>query len=124
MGIVEDIAAIRARLDIDEDEKRPLIYALKVAVLLEVIRHGKPAPRPIKPLLGRFFTQKGVRCRINSASVTAQPALELDVTFRRPPAAAVTHQITIVNPPVLPRVRTDNEQEDLIQANREMLEGF
>ena len=124
MGIVDDIAAIRARLDIDEDEKRPLIYALKVAALLEVIENGKPPPRPIRPLLGRTFTHNGVRVRINAVEVTAQPALKLDVTFRRAPAAAVTHQITIVNPPVLPRIRTGNEKEDLIQAIREMLEGF
>ena len=124
MGIVEDIAAIRARLDLDEDGKRPLIYALKVAALLEVIRHGTPRPRPIKPLLGRTIRHEGYSFRINNVSVTPQPALFLDVTFTKPPAAPATHQITIVNPPVLPRIRTGNEKEDLITAIREMLEGF
>lgn len=112
MSIIEDIAAIRARLDLDEDERRRLIYALKVAALLGVIR------------VGRTIKHKGVSLRINRAEATAQPALFLDVTFTRPPAAPVTHQITIVNPPVLPRQRTGNERKDLRQALREMLEGF
>lgn len=109
MSVVADIAAIRARTDLDEDAKRPLIYAVKVAALLGVIR------------VGRTIRHNGVRLRINAAHATAQPALFLDVTFTPP---GVTHQITIVNPPVLPRSPTGNERKDLRQALREMLEGF
>lgn len=108
MGIVDAIAAIRARTDLDEDERRRLIYDLKVAALLGVIRVGKT------------FRHKGVTLRINRAEATAQPALFLDVTFN----GSVTHQITIVNPPVLPAKRTGNERKDLRQALHEMLEGF
>jgi len=112
MGIVADIAKIRERLDLNEDERRRLIYGLKVAALLGVIR------------VGRDFQHKGIGLRINKAEATAQPALFLDVTFTKPPAASVTHEITIVNPPVLPRERTGDERKDLRQALREMLEGF
>ena len=121
MSIVDRIAAIRSRLDLDEDGKRPLIYAIKVAALLDVIEHGRPR---VRPLLGRSIKHKDYRFRINAVRVTEQPALWLDVTFTKPPASPVTHQITIVNPPVLPRVQTGNEKEDLITAIREMLEGF
>lgn len=108
MPLVDDIAAIRARPDLDEDERRRLIYDLKVTALLGVIE------------VGRTFRHKGVRVRINRAEATAQPALFLDVTFN----GSVTHQITIVNPPVLPAKRSGNERKDLRQALREMLEGF
>jgi len=112
MSIVDAIAEVRTRTDIDEDERRRLIYDLKVKALLGVIR------------VGRTMRHKGVRLRINRAEATAQPALLLDVTFTKPPAAPVTHQITIVNPPVLPREQTGNERQDLRMALREMLEGF
>ncbi len=112
MPIVDDIAEIRARPGLDEDERRRLVYGLKVAALLNVI--------PI----GKTISHQGVYLRINKAEATAQPALFLDVTFTKPPAEPVTHQITIVNPPVLPRQPSGNERNDLIQALREMLEGF
>jgi hypothetical protein len=112
VSIIDDIAALRARLDLDEDERRRLIYGLKVAALIAIIR------------VRRTIKHKGVSLRINEVRATSQPALLLDVTFTRPPAAPVTHQITIVNPPVLPRERTGNERNDLRQALREMLEGF
>jgi hypothetical protein len=121
MPIVDAIAAIRARKDLDEDRKRRDIYDLKVTALIDVIINGRPR---VKPLLGRTVTHKGFTFRINAARATDQPALFLDVTFTRPPGQPVTHQITIVNPPVLPAARTGNEKRDLMQALHEMLEGF
>ena len=108
MSIADDIAAIRARLDLSEDEQRPLIYALKVKALLKAIKTGK------------VVKCDGWSFRINEARATDQPALWLDVTFLRPPSMSVTHQITIVNPPVLTRER----KEDLKTVIAEMLEGF
>lgn len=112
MSIVDAIAKVRARSDIDEDERRRLIYDLKVKALLGVIRVGKT------------IDHKGVKLLFNRAEATAQPALFLDITFTKPPSVSVRHQITIVNPPVLPREWTGNERKDLVQALREMLEGF
>ena len=120
MPIPDAIAAIRA-LRLDENEQRRRIYDLKVLSLLDVILNGRPR---VKPLLGRTVTHKGFTFCINAARATDQPALFLDVTFTRPPGQSVTHQITIVNPPVLPAARTGNEKQDLMQALHEMLEGF
>jgi len=103
MSLVDAIAAVRNRKDLNEDKRRRDIYALKVNALIGVIEVGKtygPA-------------------RINEVRATEQPALYLDITI-----GPNTHRITIVNPPVLPRERTGNERQDLIQAFREMLEGF
>ena len=115
MGLVDAIQAVRRRRSLDEDGKRKEIYALKTNALIDVINDG---------LLGKKLTHKGVQFTINEARVTDQPALFLDVTFTRPPASPVTHQITIVNPPVLPREKSGNERQDLITALHEMLEGF
>jgi hypothetical protein len=113
MPIPDAIAAIRA-LRLDENEQRWRIYELKTTALLDAAQD----------LIGRNLTHAGYQFRINRAEMTDQPALFLDVTFTRPPAQPVTHQITIVNPPVLPAARTGNERKDLIQALHEMLEGF
>ena len=113
MPLVDEISAI-AQSKATEGEKRQRIYALKVSALLDVI----------SGLIGRPFQHNGLLICINSAHATDQPALALDVTFTRPPAAPVTHQITITNPPLLPRNRTGNEREDLKAALAEMLEGF
>ena len=115
MGIVDAIAKVRRRRSLDEDGKRKEIYRLKTAALIDVINDG---------LLGKKLTHKGTQFVINSVRATDQPALFLDVTFTRPPASPVTHQITIVNPPVLPREKSGNERQDLVQALHEMLEGF
>jgi hypothetical protein len=114
MPIVDAIAAVHARQDLHEDDRRRQVYALKVDALLDAVQ----------ALLGRTITHAGFSFCINDARATEQPALFLDVTFTRPPALPVTHQITIVNPPVLPRVRSGDERKDLIQALHEMLEGF
>lgn len=126
MTVVSDVAAIRARGDLTEDEKRSQIYTVKTVALLDVINNGKPAPGPIPALLGRIFTPTigGYTIRINTARMTAEASLELSVTFNANTAQAVTHFITIVNPPVIPRSVTGNEKQDLITAAAEMLEGF
>ena len=113
MSIPDAIAAIRA-LRLDENEQRRRIYELKTTALIDAAQD----------LIGRNLTHKGYQFRINAARATDQPALFLDVTFTRPPGQPVTHQITIVNPPVLPAARTGNEKQVLMQALHEMLEGF
>jgi len=112
MSIIDAIAAIRAK-HLDEDEERRQIYALKANALRDVIT----------PMLGRAIEHAGFNFRINSVNVTEQHRLALDVTFSRGPAE-VTHQITITNPPVLPRERTGKELADMATAISEMLEGF
>ena len=110
MGIVEQIAAIRASRK-DERAQTLEIYALKTNALLDVIE------------CGRTVEHNGFTFRVNDARMLGEGRLFLDVTFARGPAT-VTHQITITNPPVLPRERTGNEREDMATAIREMLEGF
>ena len=103
MPVVDDIAAIRRKRSLDEDGKRRQIYSLKAKALLDVIEIGKTY---------------GV-ARIEAVRITPEDALFIDATF-----PSGRHQITIVNPPVLPRERSGNEREDLIKAVSEMLEGF
>ena len=110
MGIVEQIAAIRAGKK-DERAQTLEIYALKTNALLGVIR------------CGHAVAHKDYTFRINDARMVGEGRLFLDVTFARGPQE-VTHQITITNPPVLPRERTGNEQQDMATAISEMLEGF
>ena len=110
MGIVEQIAAIRASKK-DERAQTLEIYALKTNALLNVIERGKSV------------AHKDYTFRINDARMVGEGRLFLDVTFVRGPNE-VTHQITITNPPVLPRERTGNEREDMATAISEMLEGF
>jgi len=121
MPIKDAIAKIRNGKDLDEDSQRRQIYDVKTLALIDVIVNGMPR---VKPLLGRTISHAGFKFRINEAKVTDQPALWLDVTFTRAPAPPVTHQLTIVNPPVLPRAPSGSEKKDLMQAVREMLEGF
>jgi len=111
MPLVDEIAAIRASRK-DERAATLEIYALKTNALLNVIERGK------------IVAHKDYTFRINDAKLIGEGRLFLDVTFARPPAEPVTHQITITNPPVLPRERTGNERDDLITAVSEMLEGF
>jgi len=110
MGIVEQIAAIRSSKK-DERAQTLEIYALKTRALLGVIR------------CGHTVAHKDYTFRINDARMVGEGRLFLDVTFTRGPQE-VTHQITITNPPVLPRERTGNEQQDMATAISEMLEGF
>ena len=110
MGIVEQIAAIRAGKQ-DERAQTLEIYALKTNALLGVIR------------CGHAIAHKDYTFRINDARMVGEGRLFLDVTFARGPTE-VTHQITITNPPVLPRERTGNELADMATAISEMLEGF
>jgi hypothetical protein len=124
MPLVDDIAAVRANGNLTDREKDLAVYTLKTTALIDVIRNGKPAPNPIPALLGRTFTLNGVSYRINGVKEGVNSSLIVNVTFTRAPAAAVTHDIIIVNPPVLPKVLTGNEKQDLIQAASEMLEGF
>ena len=112
MSIVDAIASIRAK-HLAEDEEHRQIYALKASALRDVIT----------PMLGCATEHAGFSFRINSVHVTDQHRLALDVTFTRGPVE-VTHQITITNPPVLPRERTGNELRDMATAISEMLEGF
>lgn len=124
MPIPDAIAAIQARSDLDEDGKRREIYSLKTTALIDVILNGKEPPEPIPALLGRTINHKGFHFCINEARMTPANALFLDVTFSDRPAEPVTHQITIVNPPVLPSSRSGSEKQDMIAAIHEMLEGF
>ncbi len=110
MGIVEQIAAIRAGKK-DERAQTLEIYALKTNALLGVIR------------CGHAVAHKDYTFRINDAALVGEGRLFLDVTFARG-STEVTHQITITNPPVLPRERTGNELADMATAISEMLEGF
>ena len=110
MSLVDDIAAIRASKK-DERAATLEIYALKTNALLNVIERGKTV------------AHSDYTFRINDARMIGEGRLFLDVTFARGPSE-VTHQITITNPPVLPRERTGNERDDLITAISEMLEGF
>jgi hypothetical protein len=110
MGIVEQIAAIRTGKQ-DERAQTLEIYALKTNALLGVIR------------CGQAVAHKDYTFRINDARMVGEGRLFLDVTFTRGDKE-VTHQITITNPPVLPRERTGNEQQDMATAISEMLEGF
>jgi len=110
MPLVDEIAAIRASRK-DERAATLEIYALKTNALLNVIERGK------------IVAHKDYTFRINDARMIGEGRLFLDVTFARGPVT-VTHQITITNPPVLPRERTGNERDDLITAVSEMLEGF
>lgn len=110
MSLVDEIAAIRASRK-DERAQTLEIYALKTNALLGVIERGKAV------------AHKDTTFRINDARMVGEGRLFLDVTFARGPTE-VTHQITITNPPVLPRERTGNERNDLITAISEMLEGF
>ena len=110
MPLVDDIAAIRASRK-DEREQTLEIYGLKTNALLNVIERGK------------VVAHKDYTFRINDARMVGEGRLFLDVTFARGPVQ-VTHQITITNPPVLPRERTGDERNDLITAISEMLEGF
>lgn len=110
MSLVDEIAAIRASKK-DERAATLEIYALKTNALLGVIERGKSV------------AHKDYTFRINDARMIGEGRLFLDVTFVRGPNT-VTHQITITNPPVLPRERTGNERDDLITAISEMLEGF
>jgi hypothetical protein len=110
MSLVDAIAAIRASKK-DERAQTLEIYRLKVNALLGVIR------------CGHTVAHKDYTFRINDARMIGEGHLFLDVTFARGPNQ-ITHQITITNPPVLPRERTGNERADLTTAISEMLEGF
>jgi len=110
MSLVDAIAAIRASKK-DERAQTLDIYALKTNALVNVIQ------------CGHTIEHKGFTYRINDARMIGEGRLFLDVTFARGPNQ-VTHQITITNPPVLPRERTGNERNDLATAISEMLEGF
>ena len=110
MSLVDAIAKIRASKK-DERAATLEIYALKTNALLNVIERGKTV------------AHSDYTFRINDARMIGEGRLFLDVTFARGPSE-VTHQITITNPPVLPRERTGNERDDLITAISEMLEGF
>jgi hypothetical protein len=128
MTLISDIAAIRADGTKTDREKNVAIYALKGTALLDVILNGKPSPNPLPPLINRTFTLNGVTIRVNTASTytktgadgVAVPILFVDVTLN----STVTHQVHITNPPILPRVITGVEKQDLIQAASEILAGL
>jgi len=115
MSVVNEIAYLHARTDLSEDDRRKQLYQLKTGTLIGVINSH---------FRGKAIAHEGFTFEINKAHVTPEHRLFLDVTFVRPPAQPVTHQITITNPPLLPRNRSGNEQEDMIAAIGEMLEGF
>ncbi len=127
MAIRDDIAAIRADNNKTERQQTLDIYALKNEALRDVILNGKPSPNPIPPLINRTFTFNGTDIRVNACSIVARggtPMLFIDVTLTRAPAAPVTHQLYITNPPVLPKVQSGNQKQDLIQAVSELIESF
>lgn len=114
MSLVDTIAQLNAREDIDEDERRRQFYSLKTAALQRVIL----------PLVGQTIDHGEYTFRINHVDVTPEIQLYLDVTFTKPPAEPVTHQIYFTNPPVLPRKPKGEEEQDLLTTVGEMLEGF
>lgn len=143
MALVDDIATIRARGDLTEEQKSKRIASLKSVSLLDVILNGKPAPQPIPALLGREFTTRdGVTVIIlsvsvgvavgniitikNPADLDAEEQGDLFITMRltRPPANPVTKTVRFVNPPILPAIIDGNEKRDLITAASEMIEGL
>lgn len=121
MAIATDIAAIRARTDMSEEQKRKTIYDLKGNALVDVIYNGSGS---IPPLIQRTFTTGGLTIYLHKAEVLANGALRIFVTLTRAPGLPKTEEIILVNPPVLPRSITGNERQDLIQAAVELLEGF
>jgi hypothetical protein len=119
MALVDDIAAIRADQNKSEDQKRRDIYALKNLALVDVILNGKLAPNPIPPLINRDFTVDGKTVRVLAAQEVEKngtPVLYVALTVN-----GNTHQVTITNPPILPKQITGNEKQDLIQAAVEIL---
>jgi hypothetical protein len=117
MSLVGDIAAIYADGTKTDDQKRLAVYSLKGTALIDVIMNGKPAPSPIPPLINRTFTLDGKTVRINAATLLPNQSLMISITLN----GTVNHTNIITNPPILPRVTTGNEKQDLIQAVSEML---
>lgn len=130
MTVRTDIAAIRADGTKTERQKELAVYAYKNAQLRDVIVNGKPAPNPIPPLLNRTFTQNGIDVRVNGCSLVNRlgddgatvEVLYINVTLT-PQATGIpiTHQLFLVNPPVIPESETGNEKQDLIAAATEIL---
>lgn len=125
MALIDDIANIRARGDLTDEQKFRQISNIKSFALYDVIINGKPAPQPIPALLGREFTTRdGVIVVINAAAIINEGDLMVTLTLTRPPAEAVTKTVIFINPPILPAIQTGNEKQDLITAASEMVEGL
>lgn len=125
MALIDDIANIRARGDLTDEQKFRQISNIKSFALYDVIINGKPAPQPIPKLLGREFTTRdGVTVVINAAALVNEGDLMVTLTLTRPPANPVTHTVIFVNPPILPAIQTGDEKRDLITAASEMVEGL
>ena len=125
MAIVDDIAAIRSRQDLTDEQKSRQIATLKATALYDVIINGKPNPQPIPPLLNREFTTRdGVTVTCIAAALVNEGDLLLTLILTRPPANPVTRTVIFVNPPILPAILTGNEKRDLIAAASEMVEGL
>lgn len=143
MALIDDIATIRARGDLNDEQKSKRVASLKSVSLLDVILNGKPPPQPIPALLGREFTTRdGVSVTILVANVgvkegdtitfkdpiefNEEEMADLFITMQltRAPAEPVIKTIRLVNPPILPAISNGNEKRDLIAAVSEMLEGL
>lgn len=114
MGIRDDIEAIRADNSRSEQDRKHDVYGVKTNALRGIIQ----------PMLGQTIEHEGFTFCINLVTITPERALELNVTYTRPPASPVTESFVIVNPPVLPRNATGRDDEDLTTAVREMLESI
>jgi hypothetical protein len=111
MSVREAIASIHADQTLDEAQRRAAVYRFKVGLLLDVIRTSD--------LLGRAYTHAGASYLIRE--VMAGPADQLIFAVE---INGEKHTIHIVNPPLIPRAPTGDERRDMLQAVREMLEGF
>jgi hypothetical protein len=123
MALLDDIAAVLANGNLTDRQKDLAVYTLKNEALRDVIVNGKPAPQPIPPVLGREFTLDGTTIKVNVCAIVVRdgvPMLYIDVTLTRN-AITNTHQVSYINPPVVPRSPSGNEKQDLITAASEMI---
>lgn len=149
MTIAQDLAAIDADGGLLPEHKRLAKYDVKGLALVDVITNGKPAPGPIPPLINRTFTANGMDITITKAVQVTGPHFEFcrkgNLWGNHLVVAAGAHALVlrmdlfragvrirrsdadveiITNPPVVPRVATGDEKQDLITAAVELLEGF
>jgi hypothetical protein len=123
MALLDDIAAVLANGNLTDRQKDLAVYTLKNEALRDVIVNGKPAPQPIPPVLGREFTLDGTTIKVNVCAIVVRNGvsmLYIDVTLTRN-SITNTHQVSYINPPVVPRSPSGNEKQDLIAAASEMI---
>jgi len=115
VAIRDDLVGIDSS-DMSNDDKRLARYRTKTRALIDVIQNGAG---PLAPLLRRGYEHKGHHYNILEILEGPQHQLIFGVEVN-----GTKHTIHIVNPPVIPREPTGDERIDMLQAVREMLEGF